>query len=281
MNTFALISVALLGLVTVDHDTTINADNPPIPGQQYNVVGDATLTIEEGILGKVVLEDTASLVMKGGELRSTTYVYGDNNLQLLGGWHKGTVVGTGNANIYIGDGFGLQDGSFNFTGGRQHFEVHGFREGGFSPVIISNGSETTADLYAESLFYQTMAGHDLLAGLFCWEGSCGSVTMRNVNWNLYDINERLEGDSDGNGTVDLADLNQVRNNFGRTPYGSGLQEGDTVPMDGAIDLADLNRVLNNFGASNPVPEPDGFTMVLVGLALSIALGALFAEFKHG
>jgi hypothetical protein len=52
------------------------------------------------------------------------------------------------------------------------------------------------------------------------------------------------GDTNGDGVVDLADLNNVRNNFGAT--GPGVV-GDTNG-DGQVDLTDLNAVRNNFGA---------------------------------
>jgi len=54
--------------------------------------------------------------------------------------------------------------------------------------------------------------------------------------------DSILGDTDGNGTVDIADLNNVRNNFG----GAGL--GDTNG-DGVVDITDLNAVRNNFGAN--------------------------------
>jgi len=74
----------------------------------------------------------------------------------------------------------------------------------------------------------------------------------------------LLGDTNGDGRVDLDDLNNVRNNFG----GSGL--GDTN-NDGRVDLDDLNNVRNNFGAvgAQPVPEPSA--------ALLLALGAMTAS----
>ncbi len=50
------------------------------------------------------------------------------------------------------------------------------------------------------------------------------------------------GDTNGDGRVDLIDLNNVRNNFG----GFGL--GDTDD-DGDVDLSDLNLVRNTFGAA--------------------------------
>lgn len=53
----------------------------------------------------------------------------------------------------------------------------------------------------------------------------------------------LPGDVNGDGSVDLADLNLVLANFGQT-----TSVGD-ANGDGVVDLADLNLVLANFGAS--------------------------------
>jgi len=71
------------------------------------------------------------------------------------------------------------------------------------------------------------------------------------------------GDTNADGAVDLADLNNVRNNFG------GADVGDTFPFDGVVDLEDLNAVRNNFGAgvANAVPEPSS-----IGLGLLSASG---------
>jgi hypothetical protein len=80
------------------------------------------------------------------------------------------------------------------------------------------------------------------------------------------------GDTNGDGTVDLEDLNNVRNNFGGT--GLGDTNGDNV-----VDLEDLNAVRNNFGAGpapSAVPEPG--TMGL-GLALA-AIGGLWLRRKR-
>jgi len=77
------------------------------------------------------------------------------------------------------------------------------------------------------------------------------------------------GDTDGDGTVGLDDLNNVRNQFGST----GL--GDT-DGDGLVLLDDLNNVRNNFGASVvvpagaagrfAVPEPGGLILAVSGVA---------------
>jgi hypothetical protein len=77
------------------------------------------------------------------------------------------------------------------------------------------------------------------------------------------------GDTDGDGDVDLDDLNNVRNNFGG--QGSGDTDGDSD-----VDLDDLNNVRNNFGASgapSSVPEPSTFGL---GLGL-MALGGIWAR----
>jgi hypothetical protein len=71
------------------------------------------------------------------------------------------------------------------------------------------------------------------------------------------------GDTNGDGKVDLEDLNNVRNNFGATgPDVVGDANGDDV-----VDLEDLNSVRNNFGTggSIAVPEPAGMALGLAGL----------------
>jgi hypothetical protein len=79
----------------------------------------------------------------------------------------------------------------------------------------------------------------------------------------------VPGDTDGDGDVDVVDLNNVRNNFGAS--GDPIL-GDTHPFNGAVDIQDLNNVRNNFGVrpdANSVPEPATF-----GLALLVALSLL-------
>lgn len=81
----------------------------------------------------------------------------------------------------------------------------------------------------------------------------------------------IAGDTDGDGDVDLDDLNNVRNNFGYLgPPGS--VPGDTYPIDGVIDLNDLNAVRNHFGATGgaaAVPEPASLFLASVGLAAGL------------
>ncbi len=81
-----------------------------------------------------------------------------------------------------------------------------------------------------------------------------------VEYREFDVVVGPLGDTNGDGKVDLTDLNNVRNNFGST----GL--GDTNG-DNNVDLTDLNNVRNNFGAqgSAAVPEPATFCLALLGL----------------
>jgi hypothetical protein len=75
---------------------------------------------------------------------------------------------------------------------------------------------------------------------------------------------QVMGDTNGDGVVDLVDLNNVRSNFGAS-RGLGDTNGDLV-----IDLFDLNAVRNHFGevAVDPrfvVPEPGSFALLMAGL----------------
>jgi hypothetical protein len=91
----------------------------------------------------------------------------------------------------------------------------------------------------------------------------GEVTLLSV----------LMGDTNADGVVDLADLNNVRNHFGSDG------PGDTN-SDGIVDLKDLNAVRNNFGATAgeaAVPEPSAVLLLSLG-ALAIGIGRAASRF---
>lgn len=76
------------------------------------------------------------------------------------------------------------------------------------------------------------------------------------------------GDTNGDGAVNLDDLNNVRNNFGSN--GIGDTDGD-----GDVDLDDLNNVRNNFGASGGGGGPGGtFTGIVQYGAIPEGLAAV-------
>jgi len=93
------------------------------------------------------------------------------------------------------------------------------------------------------------------------------------------INSGLTGDTNDDGVVDIFDLNDVRNYFGREP---GPGPGD-ANLDGYVDINDLNDVRNNFGSRfvapaevNGVPEPNA---AFLSIAVSIIL-MVFASRKR-
>ncbi|MEP0847390.1 MAG: hypothetical protein HRF50_11315 [Phycisphaerae bacterium] len=55
----------------------------------------------------------------------------------------------------------------------------------------------------------------------------------------------LDGDLDGDGCVNLADLSQLLTNYGQTS-GAQPEDGD-IDGDGDVDLADLSSLLTNYG----------------------------------
>ncbi|MDZ4783779.1 MAG: PEP-CTERM sorting domain-containing protein [Planctomycetia bacterium] len=87
---------------------------------------------------------------------------------------------------------------------------------------------------------------------------------------------QLPGDTNGDGEVNIEDLNNVRNNFG----GSGL--GDT-DGEGSVTIEDLNAVRNAFGAGSAttVPEPAaGLLAGLMGLTLLTTVATLRRVLTH-
>jgi autotransporter-associated beta strand protein len=85
------------------------------------------------------------------------------------------------------------------------------------------------------------------------DGVVDLTDLNNVRNNFGRGGPGVEGDTNGDGVVDLTDLNNVRNNFGATaaPSVPGDTNGDDV-----VDLTDLNNVRNSFGRGGPGVEGD-------------------------
>lgn len=100
---------------------------------------------------------------------------------------------------------------------------------------------------------------------------------QSISWTVHlDPLEPLAGDANGDGSVDLEDLNLVRNQFGEV---GDPVAGDTYPYDGIVDLTDLNAVRNHFGQSGaaPTPEPATIALVLFGTAFLAACNRRIAS----
>jgi probable HAF family extracellular repeat protein len=83
----------------------------------------------------------------------------------------------------------------------------------------------------------------------------------------------LPGDADKSGTVDVADLTNLLNNYNKT--GMVWANGD-FNNDGTVNVVDLTALLNNYNQTSglsmgmPVPEPSSLAM-LAGVALALLL----------
>ena len=77
----------------------------------------------------------------------------------------------------------------------------------------------------------------------------------------------LPGDANGDGSVDILDLDILGMNFGKIG-GSAYSDGD-FNGDGNVDLLDLDILGANYGAmaSTAVPEPSALLLALTGLVL--------------
>lgn len=95
------------------------------------------------------------------------------------------------------------------------------------------------------------------------------------------IPQPATGDTNGDGLVDLEDLNNVRNNFGAIGPDDGTLTGDTFPFNGAVDLDDLNNVRNHFGEENmvqsPASVPEPSTLVVAMLSIGVGMVARFRD----
>lgn len=101
-------------------------------------------------------------------------------------------------------------------------------------------------------------------------GAGDDYTALFENFQLIDLSQptQLPGDANGDGTVDLLDLDILGSNFGSSPatFATADFNGDNV-----VDLLDLDILGSNFGASNSasaIPEP---STAVIGCLLLLCL----------
>ncbi|WP_442482553.1 LamG-like jellyroll fold domain-containing protein [Aeoliella sp. SH292] len=114
-----------------------------------------------------------------------------------------------------------------------------------------------------------------------------SRLFQNPGLTLEDIGPSIPGDTNDDGTVDVADFNLLRDNLGYSGLPRGLG-ADIVGNDGVIDFRDLRFFQDNFPAivaaagAQAVPEPSTIVMSLfaLGVVASVARGRFARSATH-
>jgi hypothetical protein len=242
-------------------DYTLNDENF-IPGEQYKVYGDATLTIsgDPHSVSKIFLYDTADLNLQGGWLRGGVEIWGtDNSLTVTGGELRDGWV----------ESFTEGHSTLDFRGGKIWSKMAFYEEHSTQDVFVDLDA-VMADSHwqmvpaaVESMSLNAI-GSNVRYGLSDFvvllTDEASVKVPQDVDW-LLESRTDVPGDANSDGKVDLTDLNLVRDHFGHF-FGDSI--GDVSPYDGRIDLSDLNRVRNGFGG-HAVPEPSSLVLMALGL----------------
>ncbi len=267
-------------VIEVTSDTTIDFDIPD-KANSIHVRGDAVLTLDakpDGTppiqLSAVVLYDNASVVLRNAWLYGNVHFLGESNrFDLVSGrFRDSNILGDGSGVINI-DGNTAYGGEVRFSGGEQTLNFFDFQPAG--PVHVYGGPTVHVNAFSQNpvVFMDSNEPLATIVGIRR-PGTGGDQgrsigVQRTTDWTVFANDERPFGDTNSDGVVDLADLNNVRNHFGsRLTSGFWESVGEALPLDGSVDLADLNAVRNSFGQSTAVPEPSSGIMALGCVALA-------------
>jgi hypothetical protein len=154
-----------------------------------------------------------------------------------------TVVHAIDINIHAVDAFPpLAGGPVSF-----HADFNAFSA---VPILSSDALPTNLEIGPEDFDQSTIS-------LLPTSGAISGSELTTLSFTP--VIESPAGDTNGDGVVDIVDLNNVRNNF------AGIGLGDT-DGDLDVDINDLNAVRNNFGAgaeTAAVPEPASSALLVV------------------
>jgi hypothetical protein len=240
----------------------------------------SVLNISGGSIGSMGITDGTAIISGGsvrhlGLLGATAEISG-------GSFCSVNVGGGGLAPSVPGATLNISGGSFDEDCSFQAFE--GNTVNLFGTGFALDDVDITASLSRNEPF--TISARDVpFSGLLA-DGSpfhfeLGTNFDFGVNFFAPDATLTVTlvqpGDTNGDGLVDIDDLNAVRNNFGAGD-GSDLSgiPGDASPFDGLVNIDDLNAVRNHFGAGTAaaaVPEPASW-LLLVFVLTFVALARL-------
>lgn len=212
-----------------------------------------------------------------------------------------TIVGNGALDVHlindgaIYPGLGINaagqlfgDRLTNTSDGLLHIEIGGTIPGATHDRLWFNQIDQNGALFVDLIdnytpeigdVYEIARADDFFTGKFS-EVQLPSLPS-GMNWQLRERNrgnahslellvvDLLRGDANGDGNVDLLDLDILGTNFGRTSvgYSGGDFNGDNV-----VDLLDLDILGSEFGPVSgemvSIPEPNATTLTIVLLVLS-------------
>lgn len=252
-----LFLVSSAAALDVYEDLTLTEAN--YPGGPIRVYGSASLTIAgDPDTSRVELYDTATLDVQSGSINGAIEVYGANHVRQTGGSVNRIEVRSYEATDYELLG-GIFAGTLQGPTAGEHRVTIDFDGMTQAPSVIGVPGMIVNGFTANPFIRQASDGQTVIGG-----DAFSKIVI--AEWNLNDPTG-TPGDANDDGVVDLADMNEVRNFFGRQ-YLDRIGDGDTLPFDGRVDLDDLNRVRNTFGQAAAVPEPATLAMALL-LACSL------------
>lgn len=227
-------------------DNVIEVDTRPATANGTAFVSQFNATLPDGFAVTVGEENTQfeiDIRLVEGNEADQVYVRHNNT---------GGGGGFGNYGIDIS---GLTIGDPEFTTLTIPFDVDSFSFGEVEALLIDDTEVQFTQFGFTTSFSDSPSVFEI-----------GAIRVANV----IDTGG-LPGDANGDGSVDLLDLDILGSNFGLTE-GATVAQGD-FNSDGAVDLLDLDILGSNFGLSTggAIPEPLSATLVLVASACGCLL----------
>lgn len=293
--------------LVITEDTTLTAADVLGRNEAVSVREGVTLTVD-GAEIPILANSGTVIVLPGSTIRSTAFrndatwdIRGGDFLEFENCYNGNITISGGTFHDYIQFWDGTYEyGSMNISGGTFmggigfgdpyepagdfHVTVSGGEWLGGGVSLGDGESKATLEAFGRYFEQYTVGEFQRVRGIL-ENGApfgAGSGSDSEDVFTIHATSESLiPGDGNADGMVDLADLNDVRNNFGRR---SGVPLLGDIDFDFDIDLTDLNLVRNNFGASsNPVPEPSALCLSLIfatSLATTLLLRSRRTSLPH-